>query len=468
MKVVLLTLLVSVCFNFGLLAQAQEYITVDDISIVGQQRTRVAVIVRELPIKVGDTIALTDLVDKIKEAERQLMNTGLFSKALITYKDWQGATQRVHLRVEVQENWYLYPVPTFALADRNFNVWWKEQGRSLDRVNIGLEVSHLNFTGWGDKAEIEFEYGYTRKYGASYRFPYLNKKQTLGLSTSFSYSRNREVNYATVNNKQEFYQDESRFLRSNYKAVAGLKWRPAIYGAHTFALEYLQDKVDPIIIQEFNPDYFGEGKSQIDFFRFLYAFTYDFRDNRAYPWSGHLYGAELLKEGLGIFSDRSALTLNFYGAKFWPVGKRWSFGLNSGVKYSFIRQEQPYRYNRALGFGRSRITGFELYLLDGLDAVYLRKSARFRIFENNITFGKWVFIESFRELPFHLNLSLASDVGYANSPFNTRVNPLNNQPLWGGGVGLDLVFYYDFVLRVQYTTNSIGDRGFFLDFDLGI
>ena len=25
------------------------------------------------------------------------------------------------------ENWYIFPIPKFELADRNFNVWWKEQ-----------------------------------------------------------------------------------------------------------------------------------------------------------------------------------------------------------------------------------------------------------------------------------------------------------------------------------------------------
>ena len=468
MKILLLTLCCCGWFTAALTAQSEAYITIAGIDVIGQKRTREAVIFRELPIKIGDTIALNGLVEKIREAERQLLNTNLFSKVLITYKDWQGSTQRVRLQVEVLENWYLYPVPTFDLADRNFNVWWQEQGRSLDRVNIGLEISHHNFTGWGDKAEIEFEYGYTRQYGMSYRLPYVNRAKTLGLSTSFSYSRNREVNYATENNKQLFYRDETRFLRQNYKLNGSLQWRPDIYGAHTFALEYVQEEVDPIIIQEYNPDYFGNGKTRIDFLRFLYAFTYDFRDNRAYPWSGYLYGTELLKDGLGVFSDRSALTVDVFGAKFWPVGERWSVGVNAGAKYSLIRRPQPYRYNRALGFGRGRVTGFELYLLDGLDAVYWRNSARFRIWENQVTFGKWVFIEAFRELPFHLNLSLAGDLGYVNSPFNTRPNPLNNRLLRGAGVGLDLVFYYDFVLRVQYNVNSIGDRGFFLDFDIGI
>ncbi|WP_020536316.1 BamA/TamA family outer membrane protein [Lewinella cohaerens] len=468
MRAVILSIFVVLLTTFALTAQESTAITIDKISVIGQKRTRLAVIFRELPIKVGDTISLANLPKKIAEAERQLMNTNLFSKANITYKDWEGATQKVHLQVELLENWYIYPVPTFDLADRNFNVWWKEQNRSLQRVNIGLEVNHLNFTGWGDKIEVGFEYGYTRSYSGSYKIPYINKKQTLGLAAGLSYSRNREVNYATVDNKQEFYRDDARFLRRFYKFESSLTWRPAIYAMHTFGLEFHQEWIDPLVIQDFNPDYFGGNKNEISFFRLLYRFAYDFRDNRAYPWSGHIYGAELLKDGVGIFNDRSSLTLDLFGSKYWPIGERWSFGLVGGGKYSFIRQPQAYRYNRALGFGRSKLSGYELYLLDGLDAAYLRKSVRFNLWKGNITFGKWVFLESFRELPFHFNLSMSSDMGYANSPFNTQPNPLNNEFLWGGGIGIDLVFYYDFVLRLQYSANKIGDRGFFLDFELGI
>lgn len=461
-------LLLGLCFTPAALAQDGEWIILDSISVEGQKRTREAAVYRELPFRIGDTIPLAILASRILEAERQLMNTGLFSQASINYKAWEGATQRVQLEVKVLENWYLYPVPTFELADRNFNVWWQEQNRSLERVNIGMEVKHTNFSGWGDELEVGFEYGYTRSFSAGYKIPYINKKQTLGFETGLNFGRNREVNYATVDNKQEFFRNDNSFLRRKVKLNLGLNWRPKLYAQHKVALEFQHEWVDPIIIQEYNAAYFGDGKNEIRFFRLLYGFNYDFRDNRAYPWSGHNYGGEIIKDGLGFFKDRSSLHMQLVGSKYWPVGKRWSFGLLGGGKYSFIRQPQAYRYNRALGFGHNKLSGYELYVLDGLDAAFLRKSIRFELWKGDITFGKWVFLESFRQLPFRFNLSLSSDLGYANSPFDNGTNTLNNQLLWGGGIGIDLVFYYDFVLRLQYSVNEIGDRGFFLDFDIGI
>ena len=227
--------------------------------------------------------------------------------------------------------------------------------------------------------------------------------------------------------------------------------------------------MDPLIIQEFNPDYFANGSNRQRFFRAAYHFAFDYRDIRAYPWEGYYIGGTIEKDGLGFFNDRNALTLRARAEKFIPFWNRWSLGLVTRLKYSFIRQQQPYNDNRALGFGQDKLTGFEFYIIDGLDAAMLRSNLRFEIWRGNIEFGKWVFIEAFRTLPFRLNLSVANDIGVANDPFaNRQVNPLSNRLLYGGGVGLDFIFYYDFVFRVSYQYNDLGEGNLILDFSLGL
>lgn len=465
------TLLIGVLLlgcGTAVLAQVDGAVVVDKLIITGNKRTRVSAIKRELPFQVGDTIQVAELAAKLTEAERQVMNTGLFASAEITFEQWTGDTQRVQLRMTVIESWYLFPVPTFSLADRSFNVWWQEQGRSLERINIGMSVKHENFSGWGDVASIGFKYGYTRSFRMSYRRPYLNKKQTLGLNANVDFSKNREVNYATDDNKQLFYNDESRFLRKQYKAEVGLNWRPALYAQHLFAAEFHHAWVDSIIIQEYNPLYFEGGRNAVDFFRLRYRFDYDFRDNRAYPWEGYQYGAEIVKDGIGIFKDRNALTLGVSGIRYHALHPRWSASVGLRAKYSLIRTPQPAIYNRAHGFGSNRMSGYELYVIDGLDAVMLRTGLRFRIWEGEINFGKWVFMESFRRLPMHLNVGLSSDLGFVNAlPDPLFTSPLANRTLWGSGVHVDFVFYYDFVLRTQLSVNQFGETGFFLDFKAG-
>jgi hypothetical protein len=454
------------CCFYG---QAQEaFIVVKTIEITGNKKTRTGVLLRELPFAPGDTILLDLLVDKIDEAERQLMNTGLFVSTDITYADWEGSTGLVSFLVTVAESWYIYPLPTFELADRNFNVWWRDQERSLQRVNIGMNFEHENFTGWRDELDIGFEYGYTRSYRLSYDFPYLNRRKTIGLWTNVEWGRRREVNYATEENKQAFFQDDDRFLQRQVKVETDLSWRPALYSTHTLSMGFYRDWVDAQIVEELNANYFPTGRNEQRYFRMAYVYQQDLRDNRDYPWKGYNWGGMLAKDGLGILGDRNALTLELYGERYFSPHPRWSLGLGARVKYSLIRSLQPYQNNRALGFGRSRVIGYELFLVDGLDMTLFRSNVRFEVLRGQIEFGKWVFLEAFRQLPFRLNLSLGYDLAYVNSPFNTGNNPLNNRWLSGVAPGLDLILYYDYAFRIQYSYNDQGNGSVVLGFRLGI
>ena len=460
-------LITHLTFCVALFAQA-GHIIIEKLIITGNEKTKEAVIRRELPFAAGDTIPLSILAEKLKEGEQQLMNTNLFTNAKITYAQWEGATQKVHLKIEVKETWFIYPIPVFELADRNFNVWWREYNHSLKRVNIGMEFKHINVSGWRDKLEVEFQTGFTRSYKLQYHRPYINKKRTLGVSALVKRSQNREMAYVSLDNKQIFHRNDDHFIRDRWRFESKLSWRPKYYGNHTFALSYFNNWVDTIVTNTLNPDYFANDKNTQRFSRFFYSFTYDKRDNHAYPWNGYNLEASVEKDGLGIHKDINALTLRLNAEHYWAIKKRWSLGLGLRTKYSLIRETQAYANNFAIGHGRDKISGYELYVVDGLDMALFRSNLRFEIWESDVTFGKIVFIEAFRHLPFRINAILSSDLGYVNSPFNQFENKFDDQLLWGGGIGLDFVFYYNFVFRTQYSINELKERGFFLEFKIGI
>jgi hypothetical protein len=54
-------------------------------------------------------------------------------------------------------------------------------------------------------------------------------------------------------------------------------------------------------------------------------------------------------------------------------------------------------------------------------------------------------------------------MGYASDQQNYRTNPLANQLLWGTGLGIDFITYYDLVVRFEYTLNKQGEHGFFIN-----
>ena len=56
------------------------------------------------------------------------------------------------------------------------------------------------------------------------------------------------------------------------------------------------------------------------------------------------------------------------------------------------------------------------------------------------------------------------DSGYTVSSLDNVNNFLNNTALFGGGLAIDFVTYYDLVLRVEYSINKLNEKGLFLHF----
>ena len=232
-----LFLLLLIGYGLNLWGQP-SFVVIDEINVIGNKKTKESVILRELAVQVGDTIALDQLAEALTQSEQLLMNTLLFSKVQINYKDWKGTNNHIKLDVTLTESWYIYPIPSFKLADRNFNVWWVEHNGSLARTNIGMDFTHLNTTGRGDRLKMSFQLGYTPRYRLRYTTRTLNQAQTLGLTADFSYAQNREVNYATLDNRQVFFNAEDTYSYYRFRSDLSLSYRPGLLKTHIFRLGF--------------------------------------------------------------------------------------------------------------------------------------------------------------------------------------------------------------------------------------
>jgi hypothetical protein len=65
---------------------------------------------------------------------------------------------------------------------------------------------------------------------------------------------------------------------------------------------------------------------------------------------------------------------------------------------------------------------------------------------------------------FSLYLGLFSDMGYIIDRQTDQDNALSNSLLWGNGISLDYVTYYDKLLRIEFSVNHLGEKGVFLHF----
>ena len=426
---------------------------VRNIIIQGNKKTRPDIILREIPFKPGDAYLLQDLVLKFEGARRQLMNTALFHEVVVALKSFEG--YNIDVLVEVKERWYIFPVPYFKPIDRNLNQWLVEQNASLKRVNYGGKLLYNNVTGRNDKLKLWLINGYTKQLSFNYDRLYIDKKMKWGMNVAFAMGKNRELNYSTIDNKQNFLKNDG-YLRNFLSASAELTYRKAIYTRHRFGVAYTMEEVADTVVK-LNPDYFKYGRNSVKFPELYYIMTYYNVDYIPYPTKGYAAEITVNKKGFTKFFNLWQLTAK--GSGNWPTGKKSFFSLNAfgTIKLPF---SQPYFNRRLLGYSDAFIQGYEYYVIDGVAGGYLKASFARRLVNFNIKLPGTKKIAP-QKIPFGIYGRIFGNTGYTYNPGPVN-NSLSNKMLHSAGFGIDITTIYDFTFRIDWSFNQLGQNGIFL------
>lgn len=429
--------------------------TIGKINITGNKKTKEIIILREIPFREGEQYSSKALKEKFEDAHRQLMNTSLFHSVTVSIEDLNGFTATI--AVTIRERWYFFPSPFFKPVDRNLNQWLVEQKASLSRVNYGVKFIYYNFTGRNDKFKGSFGTGYTRQFSLGYDRPYFDKKLKWGFSTGFSFSKNKEVNYNTINDKQVFVKQDDIFMSKFFTTHAILSYRRKIKTVHRIGFTYTSGEVNDTVIA-LNPDYFKKGRQTIGFPEFVYTMTYFDVDFIPYPTKG--YAAQVSFSKKGFDQNFNLWQFAVQGSANWHVGKRSfiNLGLYGGLKLPF---KQPYYNQRFLGYGDTYMQGYEYYVIDGLAGGYLKTGFNHELLHFRI---KAPALKKGRDplfIPFRIVGKTYGNMGYVHNP-QPGNNSLSNKMLYSGGFGIDIITFYDIVLKLEYSFNQLGENGLFL------
>jgi outer membrane protein assembly factor BamA len=422
-----------------------------EIYVEGNKRTKAYIIQRELPFKMGDSILLTDLVKGFEIARQQLFNTGLFNEVVVALKSFRG--YYVDVQITVKERWYIFPIPYLKPVDRNLAEWAK-QGYGIDRLNYGFKFTHYNFSGRNDKLRLWLITGYTKQIQFQYEQPYADKTLKHGYRLGFMYSSNKEVNYKTANNAQVFV-DSFGFGIKQWSANIDYIYRPGLRTFNNVRLQITNMRVDTSIIG-LNPKYFPGGRNTITFPELEYRLNYYKVDYIHFPLTGWRGEVSFLKRGFS--KQMNMWQLSGRLTKSWEISKKNYFMWQA---YGTIRLpfDQPYINHRLFGYGELYLRGLEKYVIDGVAAFMSRQSYRRELFRFNVpTFLK---SKTHDKIPFRVYARAFADAGYTYNKIFTN-NSLVNRMLYTTGLGVDIVTFYDLILRVDYSFNQLGQNGIFL------
>ena len=438
-----------------------DFVTVRSIQIKGNKKTKEALIERELDFGPGDTLSISTLATRLEKNEGLLMNTGLFNSSKINIETWDTDLHAIDLEVELAESWYIFPIPIFDLADRNFNVWWKDHNASLERVNYGLRFVYVNFSGNKDNLKLHLQGGYTRKVLLQYERPYFNRAKTLGVTGRFFFDHRREYTYETRFNQQQFYPNPEEINYRSTKGIVSFHYRPKVQSFHDVLIKYEHTRVsDPIL--ELNPFYFN-GATKLQFIELAYTFRRERRNNRFYALSGNFIEAEIQKEGIGIFDGLNKLNTSLLYVHYQPITPGINLEMLIKGQREWTRNRHPYYSLQALGYGDDFLKGYELYVIDGTDFLLSKNALRFKIFSRTYDLKKMMPLRTYRIFPISVWITLNADIGRANNYLFNEENPFNNRWLFGKGFGLDIILYQKYVFQIEYSFNHLNEKGLFLN-----
>ena len=438
---------------------SSEVVRIDKIFIIGNKKTREHIIRRELSLNDSVEISRNRLMLTIESDKRKLVNTGLFLDVDVNVVELSKGS--VDIIIRVAERWYFFPIPIFNLADRNFTEWWVNQGADLSRVDWGIKLRHFNFRGRREILNLTAQFGYTKLLRLSYQFPYIDKKQKIGMNFYGDYSTNKNVAYATIGNRQQFMDSES-VLRERWRAGINFTFRPDFYAQHALGLHVSSVHIADTIRYE-NPNYFMDGNDEQRYFALTYTYTWDFRDYVGYPLSGAYFRIQANKIGFGIYNDVNMFTLNARYSRYFDLGKKFYAGTNFTVNASTPPAQAFYNY-QSVGSTTDFVRGYEKYLIEGQHYLINRNYLKRQLFSFQMDLSNILTMKQFNKLPLSAYLSLNFDQGYVvNYPNYEQNNLFSDRYIYGGGLGLDIVTFYDFVMRWEYSVNVEGESALFFN-----
>lgn len=431
-----------------------DWITIKQIYVSGNKKTKESIILRELTLHQGMQLPSNSLAGHLEQSRKQLLNTELFTEVSIV-SDFNH-----NIFVHITEDWYIIPYPIFRVADRNLNSWWEL--RAWDRMEWGIDLKWKNFSGRTDRLDILFTGGYTQNLGVSYEIPFADSNQHWGLGIGMLHSANREVWAYPQNDQLQFVSaPDNRILIRRTQVQGRLSYRKGNFDKHFWDVSYQNTRVDDTLINpEINPGFLVENQNSMHVSTLSYTAIWDKRDFRGYAFEGYFLKSILQYEG--YFSQQQPLhnaRIQAHAQYFSKLHKKcYASAGFTGMFNSSARL--PYEHYRALGYHNTFVRGYEYYVIDGKDMALLRTNLKYALLKDYSSEIQYL-PKAFKKMNSSLMIGPFYDIGYVHSPFVYEQNSLPNRFIAGYGVGLDWIAYYHYVLRIEYSFNALNERGLF-------
>ncbi len=402
---------------------------IDTVIILGNRKTKDYVIRDEMTLKPG--MKATD--EAIDFDRGRIYSLGLFTRVDLEY---QRIDTTGYLIVDVNERWYIFPVPIFGFRDGD-----------PKKVYYGAGIAHTNFRGANQRIFFTFTLGFDPSVAFEFFDPLFDRTERLywGAGLSASSVRNRsELETAYTGDFDEQHYDAHAILgkRFNLYEVAGFR---AGYNV--------------VAVTQYRTGRTASPTGRDESFYGGLEYAFDSRNLREYATRGGYFYASATKYGFGE-SDVDYARFLADLRKYWPLFSDLS--LASRIYASCVTGAMVPTYARTyVGYGDYRVRGWYTTVFEGENMAGGTLELRFEALRaRTIDLTSLPIPEQFAHWRFGISLAVFGDVGTAW--FRHDVVTLSSFAS-GYGAGIHFLLPYSFVCRVEYAWNEYGHGQFIFD-----
>ncbi|QNF33262.1 BamA/TamA family outer membrane protein [Adhaeribacter swui] len=424
------------------------------IQFEGNKITQEKILRAELNLKEGDRVNAADLRQRLAENQLQLYNLQLFHWVRYIALCDNG---ELNLIFSVQERWYIWPVPIFSLADRNFNAWL--QHNDWRRIDYGLHLDVKNFRGLNETLRANVQHGYNRKLEVFYRKPNVGRSK-MGATLAVSLYRSHALDYTIEDNRLLTLHQNNDFAVQRVYVSPGLLYRADVQRQTALTFTYNWQRLSNAAFS-LNPAYFL-GRQKRQFAELNLVHTRNFRNTFSYPLSGSYFQVAFAQRLYSNNSGNASTSLRAKYSRYVPLAAKWfySFGLEGK---SMLSQRLAFADNQVLGYGTVLVRGYQLYVVNGEQFGLFKQGLSRNILPQREIVLSFLKSPKFNRIPLSMYLNGFTDAGYAHDKYYSAENSFANRLLLSAGIGLHLVTYYDKVVTLEYTLTNTGQAGFFVN-----
>ena len=453
-----IVLLISFSLVLSLQSVTAQPVKIDNVVLTGNHITKDYIILRELPFTPGDAVDEAALPDLVKRARENLNNLLLFNFVDIVLEKEADRPDNVSVTIAVEERWYVWPLVEIKLEERNLSTWLQHWDFTKITLEGGVRID--NFLGLKHKLVVSVHGGYQWGAFLGYRDISLDREGKHFISLDVQGNISHNIDAFSRDNKPARFNIPGIILESKVESKVNYSYRPDIRTIHniTFFHEFTK-LADTVLL--LNPNYWGDNKTQRNAFRLNYYYRLDQRDYHPYPLNGYYVRAGLntyISSNASVRYAQITLGLQYFKQlteSRWYVSTVFSGGLS-------ISNAQAYILEKAIGYDHNMLRGYEYTVADGQSFMVSNNTLKYNILPKRTFTLNWLsWLPKFSKIHLSIYANAHFDMGYA---FNKSVYPFNtlsNQFLFAGGLGLDIVTYYDLVLGFDYSINKQGRDGFF-------